>query len=251
MVVHIAADSLLSENHFWVLGKVFIDHHGAIRRVNRSSVGPSLAARGFAWEPLAQENNVRHHAGARIVFKCSGWQANSPQQVGTFRQVLACLVGLLVHGALAGDEHLNATGPHQVDALGKEEVMQHEPFFRVLGISEYLGLAKWRVSHVHIKEVFGVLSLDEVAMNHVLLWRQQLCNQGGGAVKLNPGVAGLRANGVRHQHGKRANAHPRLKHLAALKSHAIQCAPYRANNAFAGVVGVLTGLQYGLLPLAR
>ena len=168
-IVHIAADALLPQYHVRVRGEVFVDHHGAVRGLHRGHIGPCVPARRFARGALLEENNVRHHAGAGVALECRGWQADRAQQVGAFGQVLARLVTLLVHRALAGHEHLDASGAHQVDALGKEEVMQHEPLLRVLGVAVDFGLRERRVAHVHVKEVLREFALDEVAMNHVLL----------------------------------------------------------------------------------
>ncbi len=168
-VVHVAADALLAEHHVWVGGEIFVDDSRAVLRFDGLHALPVRAGGLLPRRALAQEQHVRDHAGAGVVLEGRGRQADGAQQVGALGQVLARLVALLVHRALAGDEHQQATRAHAVQALGEEEVVQHEPELLVVRVAEDLGLRERRVAHRHVEVVARELPLDEVLVQHVLV----------------------------------------------------------------------------------
>ncbi len=85
-------------------------------------------------------------------------QADSANQIGALGQIFADGRVFLVHGSLAGNKSNNPSGPHLVQRLPKEIVVD-EPVVLVVPLIYHLEIPKGDVAHRYIKEAVGHLPL--------------------------------------------------------------------------------------------
>ena len=243
--VRAAGLGVAAQHHLRMGGEILVDVSRALRGLHLGQPLPRLPCGFLAFGALLQENHVCHHFGASVVLEGGLWQADSAHQVGAFAQILAGAVGGLVHRALAGHKHQQATRLHAVDGLGKEVIVQQEALLLVLWVGLDFDLAKWRVADGRIKEVARQLGGGEVAHHNVAGRVQQARNVARDGVVLDAGVLAVAGHRIGHQAVEQAHPHAGFKHLATVEAHAIQCAVNTADDRLAGVVRVLGG-AFGL-----
>ena len=105
---------------------------------------------------LLQENDVAGHFRSGVPLEGVIRQTNSPNEVGALGQIPADSGVFLVQSSLAGDESHDTTGPHLVQRLSKEIVVD-EPVVLVVPLIYHLEIPKGDVAHGHIKEAVGHL----------------------------------------------------------------------------------------------
>ena len=147
------ADGLhLAQHHIRVLDKVAVHANAVGVRVQgypvRLNVNEPV--------PLLQEQNIRGHVRARCTLEGVVREADGPQQVGSLGNVFSDGGVFLVHGALGGHKGNDAAGPHLVQGLGKEVVMDQEVVF-VVALVRHLELAEGHVADGPVKEGVGKL----------------------------------------------------------------------------------------------
>ena len=105
---------------------------------------------------LLQENDVAGHFRSGVPLEGVVRQANSPNEIGALGQIPADSGVFLVQSSLAGDESHDTTGPHLVQRLSKEIVVD-EPVVLVIPLIQHLEIPKGDVAHDHIKKAVGHL----------------------------------------------------------------------------------------------
>ena len=103
-----------------------------------------------------QEDDVAGHFRSGVLLEGVIRQADGPDQVGALCQVLSDAGVFLVQSAFAGNERHNTAGPHLVQRLSKEIVVD-QPVVLVVPLILYLEIPKGDVAHGHIKEAVGHL----------------------------------------------------------------------------------------------
>ena len=202
----------------------------------------ALHVLAFVWRsglPLLEYQNIRHHFGARVALKCRVRQAYSAQKVGFLHHVLAHAAALGVHGVVAGDEHQQAAGPHLVNGLGKEIVMdgaRHRPGIGVIHNGE---VAKGHVANGHVYDVVADLRVFKPFHAHIRVGVQLFRDPAGDAVQFHHRPAAHLLLHVRgHGPDKMANAAAGLQHPASLEAQMPQSIVHGAYYFYARIVRV-------------
>ena len=107
---------------------------------------------------LLQKEDVAGDFCSGILLEGVVRQADSANQIGALGQIFADGRVFLVHGSLAGNKSNNPSGPHLVQRLPKEIVVD-EPVVLVVPLIYHLEIPKGDVAHRYIKEAVGHLHL--------------------------------------------------------------------------------------------
>ena len=107
---------------------------------------------------LLQKEDVAGDFRSCVLLKGVVRQADGPDEVGALGQIFADGRVFLVHGALAGNKSNHPSGPHLVQRLPKEIVVD-EPVVLVVPLIYHLEIPKGDVAHRYIKEAVGHLHL--------------------------------------------------------------------------------------------
>ena len=102
--------------------------------------------------PLLQEEDVAGDLRAGVCPESVVGQADRAKQLCPLGYVLSDLRGLLVHGALGGDEGDDAARPDLVKRFGKEVIVDQEIVAVELPVGELIA-AEGHIAHSHIEEV--------------------------------------------------------------------------------------------------
>ena len=105
---------------------------------------------------LLQENDVAGHFRSGVPPEGVIRQADGPNEVGALGQIPADSGIFLVQSSLAGNERHNTAGPHLVQRLSKEIVVD-EPVVLVIPLIQHLEIPKGDVADGYIKKAVGHL----------------------------------------------------------------------------------------------
>ena len=100
---------------------------------------------------LLQEDDVAGHFRSGVPLEGVIRQTDGPDEFGALCQVLSDGGVFLVQRALAGDERHNAAGPHFVQRLS-EEIVVDEPVVLVISLIYHLEILKGHIAHSHVKK---------------------------------------------------------------------------------------------------
>ena len=152
-----AADQLhLTQNHILVLDKVAVHGDAVGVPVQIHPIGRVVDEP----VPLLQEENIRGHVRARGPLEGVVGQTDGPQQLSPLCDVFPHGRVFFVHGEARGDEGNKAAGPHLVQGLGKEVVVDHE-VVPVIALVRDLELPEGDVANGSVEEGIGQLRVLE------------------------------------------------------------------------------------------
>ena len=190
---------------------------------------------GHGTFPFLEEQDICHHIRSGVCAEGIIRQTDSPQQLGSFRKILAYFRRLLIHGVPGCDYRHHATGTHLVDHLGDEVIVdaETEPVVRLV---VHLVVAERNVANGEVKEVTAIRGF-KASHGNISLGVQLLGDTARDAVQFHTVKAAI-AHAFRHHTEEVAHTHSRFQHVSAGKAHALHSIVDGADDRGAGVVSV-------------
>ena len=167
-----------AENHIGMLGKIAVDGHTVLHLAQMHPVRLNVDG------PVAflQEDNIRSDLCTSIRLEGGIRQSDRTEQFCPLGDVFPHLRRLLIQGALGGNERHNTAGPHLIQCLGEEVIVNQEVVAVELTVSNLI-CAKGHVANRQIEEILPVCILKARDSNAGLRVKI-LCNPARNAVEL-------------------------------------------------------------------
>ena len=132
---------------------------------------------------LLQENDVAGHFRSGVPLEGVVRQADGPNEIGALCQVLSDAGVFLVQSAFAGNERHNTAGPHLVQRLS-EEIVVDQPVVLVVPFIQHFEIPKGDVAHGYIKKAVGHLHSFKAVYGNVGILVKLARNPPGNGIQL-------------------------------------------------------------------
>ena len=212
-----SADLLhLAQNHVGVINKVLIHLQPVGIHAQMDPIG-LVDGEGI---PLLEEENVGSDVGAGCILECVVGQADRPQKVSPLRHILAERGVVLVQRTLTGDKGDDTSGPHLVQGLGKEVVVNEE-IVLIIPLVHELEVAEGNITDGNIKKAVREVCVFKPLNSDRGLLIELLGDTPTDTVQLNAIDLGV-GKGLRPHTHKVTDAARGLQQIAPLEADLLQ-----------------------------
>ena len=207
----------MSGDHFRMIHKILIDRDAVLIHPQMHPVRLDI----LQTVALLEEQDIRRDFRTGILFKGIIRKAHCSDQIRTLCKVLSGAAVLLIHCAAGGYKSDHTAGPHLIQALCQEIVMDQEVIL-IIGRICHTVFTKGYITYGKVEEVIRKRCFLKAADTDTGSRIQLFCDTAADIIFLHA-IQPAFIHSLRQHTEEVADAHGRLKDVTLLKTHTLQC----------------------------